>query len=326
MLDRPRLEAALARTLDRTDVALPGAFHGKVRDGFDLPGGARLLVASDRISAFDHELGTIPFKGQILTAFCDHWFERIDGVLPHHYLGRVDPTAIACVKCEPLSVEFVVRAYATGTTGTSLWTAYEKGERVFCGHALPEGLRKHQRLEEPILTPTTKAPKGHHDESVSRAQVLERGLMDAATFDAAEKLALELFRLGQDDCAKQGLLLVDTKYELGRKPDGTLVIIDEIHTPDSSRFWEEATYEQRLAEGGDPDPLDKDYVRRWLRSVGFAGQGTPPALTAEVRVEAALRYAKAFERITGRPFEEDLEDPKARIERNVAAWVAAHPG
>ena len=230
------------------------------------------------------------------------------------------------MKCEPLAVEFVVRAYATGTTGTSLWTAYEAGAREFCGHALPEGLKKHQRLDKAILTPTTKAPKGHHDESVSRAQILERGILDAATFDAAEAMALELFRLGAEDCAKQGLLLVDTKYELGRRPDGTLVIIDEIHTPDSSRFWEAATYEERLAAGGDPDPLDKDYVRRWLRSEGFSGEGQPPVLSDEVRMEAALRYAKAFARITGKEFEENLDEPQARIEKNVAAWMAAHPG
>ena len=325
MLDRSRLDAALAHTLLGSDLAFPGVVHGKVRDGFDLPNGVRLLVASDRISAFDHELGTIPFKGQILTAFCDHWFTRIDGIIPHHYLGRVDPTAMACVKCEPLPVEFVVRAYATGTTGTSLWTAYEQGARSFCGHVLPEGLRKHERLEGPILTPTTKAPKGHHDEGISRADILARGLLDAATFDAAEAMVLELFRLGSADCAKQGLLLVDTKYELGRRPDGTLVVIDEIHTPDSSRFWEASTYADRLTAGEDPEPLDKDYVRRWLRSQGFFGEGTPPALSSEVRIEAALRYAKAFARITGREFEENSEAPAGRIAKNVTAWIAAHP-
>ncbi len=326
MLDRASLEAARSRTLDRVELALPAALHGKVRDGFDLPGGARLLVASDRISAFDHELGTVPLKGQILTAFCDHWFRSIDGALPHHYLGRVDPAAIACVKCEPLPVEFVVRAFATGTTGTSLWTAYARGERTFCGHALPDGLHKHERLAEPILTPTTKAPKGHHDEGVSRAQILERHLLDAPTFDAAEALVLALFRFGQAECAKRGLLLVDTKYELGRTPRGELVVIDEIHTPDSSRFWEAATYAERLADGQDPEPLDKDYVRRWLRSVGFAGDGTPPVLPDEVRFEAAIRYAHAFERITGHAFEGNLEEPRARLERNIEAWIAAHPG
>jgi phosphoribosylaminoimidazole-succinocarboxamide synthase len=211
----------------------------------------------------------------------------------------------------------VVRAYATGTTSTSLWTHYERGVRDFCGHRLPDGLKKHQKLPAPILTPTTKAPKGEHDVSGSREEILATGQVTAADFDEAAAVAMKLFAAGQEMCAARGLILVDTKYEFGRTPEGKLVVIDEIHTPDSSRFWKATTYGERYGAGQDPDPLDKDFVRRWYISQGYKGDGEPPPMPDDVRVGAAERYIAAYEQITGEPFVPSTEPPVARIVKNL---------
>jgi phosphoribosylaminoimidazole-succinocarboxamide synthase len=211
----------------------------------------------------------------------------------------------------------VVRAYITGSTSTSMWTHYTQGARVFCGHELPEGLEKNQRLEKAIITPATKAPKGEHDVSASREEILARGDVSAADFDRAAAMALALFAEGQKVCAARGLILVDTKYEFGKTKDGEIVVIDEIHTPDSSRFWIEATYAERFAAGLDPEPLDKDFVRRYYTALGYRGDGEPPELPSEVRVGAAKRYIEAFERITGETFEPNTEPPLPRIAKNL---------
>jgi phosphoribosylaminoimidazole-succinocarboxamide synthase len=317
------LSTALDRCLDHTDLdALGAKYEGKVRDNYTTRDGRRFIVVTDRISAFDRVLGTIPFKGQLLNGMAAWWFEQTKGVAPNHMLGVPDPNVLECVECKPVLVEMVVRAYATGTTSTSLWTHYERGVRNFCGHQLPEGLKKHQRLPKPILTPTTKAPKGEHDVSGSREEILATGHVTAKDFDEAAEVAMRLFDAGQRVCAERGLILVDTKYEFGRTPEGKLVVIDEIHTPDSSRFWQKGTYEQRLAEGKDPDPLDKDFVRRWYISQGYKGEGTAPEMTAEVRVGAAQRYIAAYEQITGLNFAPDTEPPLARIHRNLGVGGA----
>jgi phosphoribosylaminoimidazole-succinocarboxamide synthase len=211
----------------------------------------------------------------------------------------------------------VVRAYLTGSTSTSIWTHYERGSRVFCGHSLPDGLKKNQRLPAPILTPATKAPKGEHDVSGSREEILATGLVAESDFDAAAALAMRLFAAGSRLCAERGLILVDTKYEFGKTNDGRVLVIDEIHTPDSSRFWMAATYEERFARGEDPEPLDKDFVRRHYTAQGYRGDGDPPLLPDEVRVGAAERYIEAYERITGEPFAPSTEPPLARIARNL---------
>ncbi|MGH7293874.1 MAG: phosphoribosylaminoimidazolesuccinocarboxamide synthase, partial [Polyangiaceae bacterium] len=220
-------------------------------------------------------------------------------------------------ECTPVLVEMVVRAYATGTTSTSLWTHYEKGVRSFCGHVLPDGLKKHQKLPHPILTPTTKAPKCEHDVSGSREEILATGKVTAKDFDEAAAIAMKLFEAGRRICAERGLILVDTKYEFGRTPEGKLVVIDEIHTPDSSRFWQASTYDARMAEGKDPDPLDKDYVRRWYLGQGYKGDGPAPAMPDDVRVGAAERYIAAYEQITGRTFTPDTQPPLARMAKNL---------
>jgi phosphoribosylaminoimidazole-succinocarboxamide synthase len=228
-----------------------------------------------------------------------------------------DPNVLRCVECTPILVEMVVRAYATGTTSTSLWTHYERGVREFCGHRLPDGLKKHQKLPEPILTPTTKAPKGEHDVSGSREEILATGHVTAKDFDDAAVVAMKLFATGQRLSAERGLILVDTKYEFGRTPDGKLVVIDEIHTPDSSRFWRAATYDERFRAGQDPEPLDKDFVRRWYIGQGYKGDGEAPPMTDEVRVGAAERYIAAYEQITGEAFVPDTQPPVARMKKNL---------
>jgi phosphoribosylaminoimidazole-succinocarboxamide synthase len=312
------LREALHHTLERTDLdALGAKYEGKVRDNYSTADGRRVIVVTDRISAFDRVLGTLPLKGQVLNRLAAWWFERSSGVVPNHVLDVPDPNVTVARQCEPLPVELVVRAYATGVTSTSLWTHYSRGERVFCGHRLPDGLRKHERLPEPILTPSTKGDQGDHDVSASREEILAMGRITARDFDAAAEIAMALFAFGQRVCAERGLILVDTKYELGKTPQGDIVVIDEIHTPDSSRFWYAHSYDERFEAGGDPESFDKEYVRRWLASQGYVGEGTPPPLPNEVRVEASRRYIEACEQIWGRSFEPDLSDPLPRIRRNL---------
>jgi phosphoribosylaminoimidazole-succinocarboxamide synthase len=319
MLDATALRNALPYCLDRTDFSSLGEkYEGKVRDNYSAPNGHRFIVATDRISAFDRVLGTVPFKGQVLNRLAAWWFARTSHVVANHVIRVPDPNVLECVDCVPLLVEMVVRAYATGTTSTSLWTHYARGERVFCGHQLPDGLTKHQKLDEPILTPTTKAPKGEHDVSGSRDEILSTGLVSPRDFDEAAECALKLFAAGQAMCAERGLILVDTKYEFGRTREGHLLVIDEVHTPDSSRFWQESTYASRVAAGLDPEPLDKDFVRRWFLDQGYRGEGVPPPMPDDIRVGAAERYIAAYERITGEAFAANTEAPVARITKALA--------
>ena len=317
MVDTATLRAALPHTLAETDFPGLGAkYEGKVRDNYTRDG-KRFIVVTDRISAFDRVLGTVPFKGQVLNRLAAWWFEKTKHVAKNHVLRVPDPNVLECIECKPVLVEMVVRAYATGTTSTSLWTHYERGVRVFCGHTLPDGLKKHQKLPAPIVTPTTKAPKGEHDVSGSREEILASGLVSPEDFDEAAVIAMKLFAAGQEMCAARGIILVDTKYEFGRAPDGSMVVIDEIHTPDSSRFWKAATYDDRFRAGEDPEPLDKDFVRRWYITQGYRGEGNPPPMPDDIRVGAAERYIAAYEAITGEPFTPDTKPPTARIENNL---------
>jgi phosphoribosylaminoimidazole-succinocarboxamide synthase len=318
-VDTQTLRTALAHTLDELPPAfdrLGRRYSGKVRENFTT-GNERIIVVTDRVSAFDVVLGTIPFKGQVLNGLATHWFELARDRFPNHLLGVPDPQAVRAIECDPIPVEIVVRGYLTGTTSTSIWRAYERGERVFCGHLLPEGLRRHEKLPRNLVTPSTKAAKGDHDESVSKEQLFERGLVSAEMFEDLERRALELFAFGQAEALRRGLLLVDTKYEIGRAPDGRILLIDEIHTPDSSRYWYADAYEPALAAGADPRALDKEYVRRWLVSQGFDGHGAPPPLPDEVRLEAARRYIEIYEVLTGRAFEPDTSPPVPRLAKHL---------
>ena len=318
-MDVSLIQQALAHPLDRSDFPRLGKkYEGKVRDNYSTPDGRRVIVVTDRISAFDHVLGTLPLKGQVLNHAAAFWFASTAHLVPNHVLSVPDPNVLIAQECTPLPVEMVVRAYLTGTTSTSIWVHYERGSREFCGHQLPEGLKKHQKLPEAILTPSTKAPHGDHDISASRAEILKISGMPASDFDAAAEMAMTLFREGQRLCAARGLILVDTKYEFGKTKDGQIVVIDEIHTPDSSRFWYAASYAPRFEAGQDPESFDKEYVRRYLVDQGYRGEGPVPVIPDGVKVEATRRYIEAVDQITGTPFVPNLEEPTARMQRNLA--------
>lgn len=317
-VDEQTLRTGLELTLAHSDLdALGEKYEGKVRDNYTTEDGKRILVVTDRISAFDRVLGTLPFKGQVLNGLAAWWFDETKDIVPNHVIDVPDPNVMVAIECRPLKVEMVVRAYITGVTSTSIWAHYERGERVFCGHRLPEGLKNHQRLPEPILTPSTKAAKGDHDVSTSREEILAMGRLTGAEFDEAAEYAMALFRHGQKVCADRGLILVDTKYEFGKTPDGEIVVIDEIHTPDSSRFWYADTYQERFEAGEDPQSFDKEYVRRWLAQRGYRGDGPVPHIPDEIRIEASRRYIEACDTIRGTPFEPNLEPPLPRIHRNL---------
>jgi phosphoribosylaminoimidazole-succinocarboxamide synthase len=315
---RPAVEQALGLRLERTDLhGLGQRVEGKVRDSYLTSDGRRYLVVCDRISAFDRVLGTVPLKGQVLNQLAGFWFQATKDVVPNHFLSQPDPCVTEAQECTPFAVEFVVRGYITGVTSTSMWTHYAAGKREFCGLPMADGWKKNQRLPEIMLTPTTKAEKGGHDESVSRAELLARGVISESDFEQASAICKKLFKFGQEHCAKRGLILVDSKYELGKRADGEIVVIDEIHTPDSSRYWMQASYDERFAKAEEPESLDKEYVRRWLAAAGYTGEGPLPVIPDDVWVEAALRYITAFEQITGTQFEPNLEAPGERIHRNL---------
>ncbi len=315
------LHAQLAKILDRTDYTRFAGrerierYDGKVRDCYIDPARAeRILVITDRLSAFDRVVATIPFKGQVLNQAAQYWFEETRAIAPNHVVSVPDPNVTIGREVEPLLVEFVMRAYLTGVTSTSVWRAYERGDRTFCGHALPEGMKKNEPLPAPILTPTTKAPKGEHDVSASREELLGWGSITADRFDAAAAIAARLFEHGRRVAASRGLILVDTKYEMGIDRDGTIVVIDEIHTPDSSRYWFADDYEARLSRGEEPRSLDKEFVRRWfVEDARYSGDGPTPAMPDDVRVEAARRYIRNYELVTGKTFVPDTREPVARI-------------
>ncbi len=315
MISEKRLRQELERTVESTDFSgLGRKTRGKVRDVYR-QNGRLVIVATDRISAFDRVLGTIPFKGQVLNQMAAYWFNAARTVAPNHMAATPDPCVMVVEECEQLALEFVVRGYITGVTKTSLWYNYQQGARKYCGHVLPEGLRRDQQLTEPILTPTTKFEE--HDRPVSRAQAIDEKLIDAATFDAASEICMRLFRFGVERSRERGLILVDTKYELGRR-GGRLLISDEIHTPDSSRYWFADTYAELFQAGRDQRKIDKEYVREWFAAQGFRGEGDPPAMPDEVRIEAARRYIQAYETITGCEFEADDRPPLERIRANLA--------
>ena len=316
MVSTELLREGLSLTLTETNLPELGEkYEGKVRDNYTRDG-KRTLVVTDRISAFDRVLGSLPFKGQVLNQLAAWWFEQTRHIAPNHLIAVPDPNVMVAHECTPLPVEMVMRGYITGVTSTSMWTHYEKGARSFCGHALPEGLKKHQKLEKPLLTPSTKA-KGDHDVSASREEILAMGTLEADDFDRAAAIAHALFAHGQKICAERGLILVDTKYELGKMPDGTIVVIDEIHTPDSSRYWYAESYAERFAAGEDPESFDKEYVRRWLKEVGYSGDGPSPPLPDDVRIEASRRYIEACDAIRGSTFEPNLETPHVRIRKSL---------
>ena len=322
MLTEEQIRTQLQHCLAGTNFSEFGKrYEGKVRDNYTQED-KRILVVTDRLSAFDKIICLIPFKGQVLNQMAQFWFEETKDICGNHVIEFPDPNVVVAKECEPLAVEMVVRGYITGSTTTSAWHHYnEKGVRNFCGNQLPEGLKKDQKLAENILTPSTKAEKGEHDESVAPEVLLERGVITQEEWDYLADVSLKLFARGQEVAAKQGIILVDTKYEFGKDKDGNIILIDEIHTPDSSRFWVAETYEERFAKGESPQNLNKEYLRLWLAEQGFIGEGDIPEIPDDVKVETARRYIEAYELITGQTFQgEPCEDVEARIKGNLASY------
>jgi phosphoribosylaminoimidazole-succinocarboxamide synthase len=322
-MDAETLKANLNHVLaEATIPELPGYYVGKVRDNYDLPDGRRILIATDRVSAFDRSLGAIPFKGQVLTQIARFWFEKTQDICPNHVISYPDPNVLVGRRLDMLPVEIVVRAYLAGTTSTSLLTHYEAGERKIYGFRFADGLRANQRLPESIITPTTKAAHGAHDEPITAAEILQQGLLTPAQWKEISDVALALFARGQALAAQQGLILADTKYEFGVDGEGGIVLADEIHTPDSSRYWNAETYDARFAAGEAPVSFDKDYIRRWVLARCDPYRDPIPSIPTDVLGDAAAVYIQAYEAITGVDFVfPDLsEPPLERIRRNLAAF------
>lgn len=316
MISDDKIYAALNNVLDETNFEWLGKrIKGKVRDSYVLDN-KRVIIVSDRISAFDRVLGTIPFKGQVLNQIAAFWFDKTSDIVDNHVIAVPDPNVMIVKECKQLPLEFIVRGYITGVTKTSAWYNYENGVRDFCGNILPEGLKKNQKFDKPILTPTTKLEE--HDRSISKAEAIADGLIDSETFDKAGDICFKLYQRAAEYALTRGLIFVDTKYELGQI-NGKMVISDEVNTPDSSRYWYADTYDELFAAGKSQRKLDKEYVREWLAAQGFLGDGEPPVLTEEVKIEAAKRYIKAYEMITGQDFVIDETPVVERVEKALKA-------
>ena len=323
VLDREALAAHLENVLaDATIAELPNHYRGKVRDNYDLRDGRRIIIATDRLSAFDRILTAIPCKGQVLTQIARFWFDETRDICPNHVIDYPDPNVVVCRRLDILPVEIVVRDYLTGTTGTSIWPMYKSGRREIYGIRFPDGLRENQKLPETIITPTTKATEGEHDEPVTPDQIISRRLLTREQWRNVSELALALFAHGRAVAAERGLILVDTKYEFGLDPEGRIILADEIHTPDSSRYWIMDTYERRFAAGELPDTLDKDYLRRWVSARCDPYRDAIPEIPSEVILETARIYIDAYQTITGKSFGPPPPDIPilARIRANLAQY------
>ena len=311
-MDREKILQNLGKTFSGIEEKdLPSGsrlFKGKVRDTVDL-GKEMLIITSDRISAFDRILAEIPFKGEILNKTALYWFKNTEDIIKNHIAEEISARTLLVKKCEVLPVEVIVRGYLTG----SAWRDYSKGNDI-SGIRLPAGMRANQKFEKPLLTPSTKAEKGEHDLPISSAEIVEKKLVPENIWRQVEKTALELFRRGTELSAANRLILVDTKYEFGLL-DGKLILVDEIHTPDSSRFWHADTYESLYAEGKEQRQLDKEYFRQWLIERGYMGDGVCPEITDEVKAEVSARYISSYENITGKEFIPESENAEAEIKK-----------
>jgi phosphoribosylaminoimidazole-succinocarboxamide synthase len=302
MISKDQLRQLLPTALDETNLSLPNKTSGKVRDWYDLPDGNRLIITTDRLSAFDRILAAIPYKGQVLNQLSAWWFEQTRDIIPNHILSIPDPNAAVVRVAEPFPVEVIVRGYITGVTTTALWYRYSLGERNIYGYEFPEGLQKNQALPEPIITPTTKGGATGHDERLTCAEVVKKGLLDQRTWDQVQSAALAIFKCGQELARTRGIVLVDTKYEFGCDADGKVMLIDEVHTPDSSRFWKADTYERRFATGEDPENFDKEFIRLAYVEKGYRGDGGIPPMPDALWVSASERYIQIYEMLTGQEF------------------------
>ena len=307
--------------LAQATLDLPGHVSGKVRETYALPDGRIALVATDRLSAFDRILAAIPYKGQVLTQTARFWFERTGDLCPNWALDYPDPNVVVGRRVEILPVEFVVRGYLAGTTNTSILTQYQGGAREMYGMRFPDGMRANERLPAPIITPTSKADAGGHDAPLSRADILDRGLMTRPQWDAVSAYALALFARGQAMMEERGLILVDTKYEFGVVPDGTVLLADEIHTPDSSRYWRAASYKARFAAGEAPESFDKDFVRAWVAARCDPYRDPIPEIPRDLILATSRRYIETFETITGQRFVPGAAPVLDRIRANLSGFA-----
>ena len=310
---------------DATIPELPRHYRGKVRDNYDLADGTRLLIATDRLSAFDRAIAAIPFKGQVLTQTARFWFDRTADLCPNHVIAYPDPNVLLCRRLDILPVEIVVRDYLAGTTATSVWSMYREGRRDIYGIRFPDGLRENERLPQTIITPTTKASDGGHDAPMTPAEIVASGLLGAAAWREVSDKALALFAHGRELAARRGLILVDTKYEFGRDAAGNILLADEIHTPDSSRYWFAQSYPARFAAGAPPDSFDKDVLRRWVAARCDPYRDPLPPIPREVIAATAQVYIDACERITGETFAAAEPDIPVleRIRGNLRRFFAA---
>lgn len=310
---------AIPYSLETLDLPVFGEKkQGKVRDIY-VKGDKRLLVTTDRQSAFDVILGCIPYKGAVLNQLSQFWFEETGSIVDNHMLSVPDPNVMVTKNCTPLPVEVVVRSYLTGVTKTSIWYSYEQGERVIYGIPFPNGMKKNQKLEKPVITPTThpEAGSGLHDERLTKGDILKKNIIDKDLYEKMEKVALALFDFGTKLCYQHGLILVDTKYEFGLYK-GQLTLIDEIHTPDSSRFWVADSYEERFKKGEEPDNFDKEFLRLWYAQRGYRGDGKAPEMPQDLIVKLAQRYVSVYEKITEKKFDAFEYPIEKRIKKNLS--------
>ena len=299
---------------------LPGFYRGKVRDTYRLPDDRQVMIATDRQSAFDQVLAAVPYKGQVLNQTARFWFEATADICPNHVISYPDPNVVIARHLTMLPIEMIVRDYLTGSTETSIWTMYARGERLLYGHEFPDGLKKNQKLPGTILTPTTKAAQGERDAPITAREIVARDLLSQAQWDAVAGIGMKLFQRGREIAAGQGLILVDTKYEFGLDGDGTIVVADELHTPDSSRFWKQATYEERLAAGQEPEGLDKEFLRLWVTARCDPYKEPVPEIPEDILRQFSDKYIALYEAVTGQAFAyaEDDEPIRERVRKNLA--------
>lgn len=313
------------RVLDHARIPeLPNPYFGKVRDCYDLPDGSRILISSDRISAFDRILAAIPFKGQVLTQLACWWFDRTADICPNHVISYPDPNVVIGKRLDILPVEVVVRGYLAGTTSTSVLTQYKAGARTMYGHTLPDDLRDNQALPAAIITPTSKAFDGGHDEPLTETEIVAQGLLTKTQWDEVSAKALALFARGQKMAAERGLILVDTKYEFGTDAAGNILIADEIHTPDSSRYWITSGYQAAFEAGNRPPSFDKDVIRSWVGARCDPYKDPIPEIPADMIAQTSQVYIDAYEMITGERFVPDMngDTPLARVRAHLAPYFA----
>jgi phosphoribosylaminoimidazole-succinocarboxamide synthase len=317
MIATETLLALLPAAFDHIDLALPGRHSGKVRDMYTLSGGCRLMVTTDRLSAFDRNLACVPYKGQVLNQLSAWWFAQTRDIIDNHLISLPDPNALLAEEVSPFPVEVIVRGYITGVTTTALWYRYDLGERQIYGYTFPDGLRKNQALPAPIITPTTKGGPTGHDERLTCAEVTEQGWLDEPTWEQVQAAALALFQRGQQVAQQAGMILVDTKYEFGRAADGRVLLIDEVHTPDSSRFWKAESYAARFEQGDEPENFDKEFIRRAYADLGYRGDGEAPVMPADLWAAASQRYIQIYELLTGETFAPGAYPVEPRLIENL---------